>query len=571
MVQKWSGALWCGMRAWCLVGGAVALGQGLTPGPQDGAIAEALARQLPRVHLTQAALNDDVSRRAWKRYLVALDRRHLFFLESDIAAFKERQLTLDDALARGDVSFAYEVFNRFRQRVNERHGYLGALLKGGLDLDAEESYRWNREHAPWPRDQNAYNEIWRQTVTDRYLRYAVGAPEVARGEDEPAPGGTPEAAVAERYDRFMTAVNGRDAASVLEQYLTAFAQAYDPHCHYMSPASATLFDEQDDGAVRHERRQIRGTDGETRNVGLITLSAFYGRTPAQIDNAEEGRSSAGDVEAILKAMATNHVQGVLLDLRNNGGGSLSEAIRMAGLFIPAGPVVQVRSKDGITVLGDSDGLTAYAGPLVLLVNRRTASASELLAGALQDYGCAIVVGDAKTHGKGSVQGVQDVGEDGRLGAIKTTEALYYRVSGGSTQLKGVTPDIVLPSRTDALPIGEDFLENPLPWSMVRPARFRPLGDTYEIVPVLLELSLQRRSEDQRFADYTNFLARVDALDQAETLSLNLAQRKKMATVRNKLYDLGREFGAESGEEGGDVVLQEGLNILADLVRLHPGR
>jgi hypothetical protein len=107
--------------------------------------------------------------------------------------------------------------------------------------------------------------------------------------------------------------------------------------------------------------------------------------------------------------------------------------------------------------------------------------------------------------------------------------------------------------------------------MVRPARFTPLGDTYEIVPVLLELSLQRRSEDQRFADYTNFLARADALDKTETLSLNIAQRKKMAKVRNKLYDLGREFAAESGEEGGDVVLQEGLNILADLVRLHPGR
>ncbi|MBT3294875.1 MAG: carboxy terminal-processing peptidase [Verrucomicrobia bacterium] len=554
-----------------LVGGAVALDEGLTPGPQDSAIAEALARQLPRVHLTQAALNDDVSRQAWKHYLVSLDRRHIFFLESDIAAFKQRQLTLDDALARGDVSFAYEVFNLFRQRVNEGHAYLGALLEGDLDLEADEAYRWNREDVAWPRDQNAWNEVWRHTVKDRYLRYAVGAPGGAPGDDGPEPGATPATAVAQRYDRFREVVNGRDAASVLEQYLTSFAKAYDPHCHYMSPASATRFDAEDEGTVRHELRQIRDTDGETRRVGLITLSAFYGRTPAQVDNAEEGRSSAGDVEAILQGMATNHVQGVLLDLRNNGGGSLHEAIRMTGLFIPSGPVVQVKSREGIVILTDNDGVRAYAGPLVLLVNRRTASASELLAGALQDYGCAIVVGDTKTHGKGSVQGVHDVGEDGRWGAIKTTDALYYRVSGGSTQLKGVTPDIVLPSRSDSMPIGEDFLENPLPWSMVRPARFRPLGDTYEMVPVLTALSLQRRSEDSRFADYTNFLARVDTLDKAEMLSLNIEQRKKMATVRNKLYDLGREFAAEAGEASGDIVLQEALNIVADLVSLHPGR
>ena len=205
------------------------------------------------------------------------------------------------------------------------------------------------------------------------------------------------------------------------------------------------------------------------------------------------RSTTVDVAKLLAKFKQENVQGVILDLRANGGGVLEEAIKLTGLFIRKGPVVQASDWDGTgQIYGDDDPTVAYDGPLIVLTSRYSASASEIVAGALQDYGRAIIVGDSSTHGKGTVQTVQDLdslrvfmrlADSGKQnvspGAVKITIRKFYRVSGASTQLKGVIPDIVLPSlRNYARDIGESALENPLPWDTIKAARYE--GDMLEI-------------------------------------------------------------------------------------------
>jgi len=183
------------------------------------------------------------------------------------------------------------------------------------------------------------------------------------------------------------------------------------------------------------------------------------------------------------ALKQQGVDGIVLDLRNNGGGALVDAVDIAGLFLSSGPVVQVKNSNGsIRVLNDEDPEMVYAGPLVVLVNVFSASASEIVAAALQDYHRAVVVGGPTTHGKGTVQTVIDLNDnvsllhfnkDDNLGALKVTIQKFYRITGGSTQYKGMEPDIVLPSILESLKSGERFLEYSMPWSSIDPVTFTP--------------------------------------------------------------------------------------------------
>src|SRR4029077_15272687 len=193
--------------------------------------------------------------------------------------------------------------------------------------------------------------------------------------------------------------------------------------------------------------------GGTERIGVIDLPGFYGGEPGA-----SGPSATKDVACLLEKLKRENVKGIVLDLRRNGGGSLEEAINLTGLFIPSGPVVQVRGANGDVGVGsDDDGVTVYDGPLVVLTSRFSASASEILAGALQDYRRAAIVGDPSTFGKGTVQTIIPLGQimqrEGLSpaedpGALKTTISKFYLPSGKSTQIEGVKSDIVLPSLTD---------------------------------------------------------------------------------------------------------------------------
>lgn len=330
-------------------------------------------------------------------------------------------------------------------------------------------------------------------------------------------------------------------------------------------------------AAKGEVKEFTATSGIPHRIGVLTLPEFYADFEGARNGNDDARRASTDVRRILREFSTNRLDGVILDLRNNGGGSLTEAIDIAGLFIPIGPVVQVREQRGVAVLPDGDPDTAYSGPLVVLVNRLSASASEIVAAALQDYGRALIVGDSKTHGKGTVQTVYPLSKfSDDLGSLKVTTASFYRIAGGSTQLKGVVPDIILPSLYDALEVGEEYLPHALPWSQVRSAWFRPWSQSVKLaIPELRDRSNARIAESPAFATY---IARRDQLrkrmDNPE-ISLKLSDRIGEITAEKELEDLQNSelnTATDKDKEKDDPILDEALRIAADLAnQLSPNR
>jgi carboxyl-terminal processing protease len=333
-----------------------------------------------------------------------------------------------------------------------------------------------------------------------------------------------------------------------------------------------LEDQAASGAVRTVTNTVAGA---ARKLGVVRLPGFYGSMDARSPDEPGYRSAVHDVVKILGDLQQQSIQGLLLDLRGNGGGSLVEAIDMTGLFIRQGPTVQVKERFTLRALDDEDPRLFYAGPMVVLVNRLSASASEILAGALQDYGRAVIVGDSKTHGKGTVQSVLDLGRDKNLGAIKVTTASYIRISGASTQQQGVQPDIIVPSPWDFIDTGEEFLPNSIPWSMEQPTTYHRVADLTDIVPQLRERSEQRRRQNAQFQAYARFLERIAQMNTSHELSLNLDERRHLAQTEKELSELQEKLTTEAEEDAAttnaadaaDLVLTEGLNILSDLVDL----
>jgi len=274
----------------------------------------------------------------------------------------------------------------------------------------------------------------------------------------------------------------------------------------------------------------RDEDGRPALLGYIELPSFYVDTK----KGPTAKSATRDVSRLINRLKASSADGLLIDLRRNTGGSLAEAISMTGLFIPEGPVVQVKDPYGrVHAQRDEDGLTAYDGPLVVLVSHLSASAAEIFAAALQDYGRAIIVGDQNTFGKGTVQqiveldnvpGVRRTGA-GSSGALKLTIQKFYRVSGGSTQSRGVVPDIQLPSVFDARPIGEATLPNSLPYDEVRKSDYKTWGVITQYLPELRAHCAQRLVQNPEFKYLQEDIARTKKRFDEKTISLNQAQRE----------------------------------------------
>lgn len=284
--------------------------------------------------------------------------------------------------------------------------------------------------------------------------------------------------------------------------------------------------------------QVPGANGETVPMGVITLPSFYGPAGKEAPDAEK-TSATQDVAKLITQLTQAGAKGLVLDLRRNGGGYLTEATQLTGLFIKQGPVVQVKSSSGeIAVDSDDDSQIAYDGPLAVLVDRFSASASEIVAGALQNYGRAIVIGDSSTHGKGSVQTVLEMKDflpqlmrtPAKTGATKITVQKYYLPSGASTQLKGVVPDIVLPSLEDHLPIGESDLPHALVWDEIPNSFF----DGNPLDPQLVESLRQRSVERQgKLEEFTYLQKSVDwfrSRQEQKLIPLNLEARKAQREV-----------------------------------------
>ncbi len=282
---------------------------------------------------------------------------------------------------------------------------------------------------------------------------------------------------------------------------------------------------------------IEVKDGnDTRQIGVITLPVFYQDFGARQKGDKNYKSATRDVKRLLEELKKAKVDSVLVDLRDNGGGSLDEAIELTGLFIDKGPVLQERDVKG-SIKVDSDtaiGLT-WNGPLGVLINRSSASASEIFAAAIQDYGRGVIIGE-QSFGKGTVQSVVDLdqlvkNEQPKFGEIKMTIAQFFRINGSTTQLRGVVPDISLPSATDIESYGESSFDNALPWSQIRPADFVPAGDLKMLVPLLTTSHEARISKDKDFQYLAEDIAEFNVQRKKNMISLNEAERRKEREVQ----------------------------------------
>jgi carboxyl-terminal processing protease len=334
----------------------------------------------------------------------------------------------------------------------------------------------------------------------------------------------------------------------------------------------------DDQAAKAKIIELPDASGQTVRIGVIDLPSFYTpfdmggpkRPELAAPGSPSGRSTTADVAQLLKKLKQENVSGVILDLRRNGGGSLEEAVRLTGLFIKQGTVVQVMDSRGeIQEDADTDPSVAYDGPLIVLTSRFSASASEILAGALQDYGRALLVGDSSTHGKGTVQSVNQLAPFIRFpdnanpvdpGALKLTIKKFYRASGASTQLEGVTPDIVLPSVLNEMKeIGEKSLDNPLPWDTIRSAKYDRLNLVNPYLPELSKRSNQRIAAEREFDYVREDIAQYKKAQADKTVSLNEQQRLKEmeeTDARNKARDKERLARPEPKETVYELTMKQ---------------
>jgi carboxyl-terminal processing protease len=556
-------------------------------------------------------------------YLEMLDYNKLYFTQQDVDEFtKKYATTLDDAIFRGDLSPAQEIFARFKERLEARVASNKKLAEKKWDFSGNDFVQLNRQKAPWPKDLAEADKLWTQRVEAEILQENLS-------EFKPRP---PVETVIKRYDQALRNIHEMEPSDVVNSFLSALAQAYDPHSEYMSPSDMENFNismklslvgvgavlRSDDGFARimevvpggpadrdgrlkeNDRiaavaqgenefedvvdmkldkvvEKIRGKkgsvvrlqvipgdaadpskrhvveitrdevklkdseakaevldvqapDGKTTRIGWITLPAFY----ANMSGTGPAKSTTADVSALIGRLKQEGIEGLVMDLRKDGGGSLEEAINLTGLFIPKGPVVQAKDPKGqITVSSDTNPGIAYTGPMVVVMNRLSASASEIFAAALQDYGRAVIVGDERSFGKGTVQTVLDIGKvmpffslgSADAGALKLTIQKFYRVRGGSTQLKGVESDVVLPSRTDNIEIGEGSLKNRMDYDEVAPQQIT-LWPSPLFLDQLRENSKARLASDPEFAYVSEDMKRLRDRITANKLSLNEKQRRQ---------------------------------------------
>ena len=394
---------------------------------------------------------------------------------------------------------------------------------------------------------------------------------VGQGED-----GLMTEIVGWRIDDAVALIRGAEDSVVRLDVLPAEAGADGKHNLISLVRKKISLDKQ---AARKSIIEVK--DGAvTRQIGVISLPGFYQDFAARLKGDKDFKSATRDVSILLDELKKDNVDGVLVDLRNNGGGSLNEAVELTGLFIDKGPVVQQRDSRGkVSVENDTNAGLAWNGPLGVLINRSSASASEIFAAAIQDYGRGVVIGEP-SFGKGTVQTVADLdqiasNDKPQFGELKMTIAQFFRINGGTTQLRGVTPDINLPTITDLGEFGEFSFDNALPWTRIRAANYTRAGNLTGIVPALKASHDKRISRDQDFKYFREDIAEYNKLRRENLISLNEADRRKelkKQEAREKAREKSRrnnepvKASAESRSHAlqDDGMLSSERNLSADL-------
>jgi len=405
-----------------------------------------------------------------------------------------------------------------------------------------------------------------------------------------------------QVDEVVPLIRGKHNSIVVLDILPADALADGAHRRVALARDTVRLENQ---AASGSIREIRD-NGQLRKIGVIKLPSFYQDTEARRKAPAQFRSATRDVTRIIEEFKRDKIDGLLIDLRDNAGGSLDEAVSLTGLFIGSGPVVIQQNSQGQTRVErvPTAGM-AWEGPLGVLINRASASASEIFAAAIQDYGRGVVIGE-DSFGKGTVQTLIDLDElerapQRRYGELKMTVAQFFRVSGGTTQLRGVKPDIILPSLIDSKNFGESAYDNALPWTRIAPVEFRSAGNIASLLPALALRHEQRTAQDKDFLQYKEKAAELKVLREAKAISLKESirrtERDRMearAKARGKNAEpsgdeelaseevgddgllanersLSNELATEKARKAArDVLLEESANILGDMIGLLRG-
>jgi len=687
---------------------------------------ETLLAVMDQVHFKPQDLNDDFSKKAFKKYLNDLDGTKWFFTQEEVDQLKQYELKMDDEANTGTLAFFDLSIQLLDQAIARSERIYNEYIDYDFDFDKKEILELDSDKKPFPKDEAEQKEYWR-----KYLKYQIVSKldekldaqeemtkrdkkstdngdirelEVEKSKEETTEKNekkTKAELIAESqketkelYDGIFERINDMRRSDRFEAYLNAFANLYDPHTVYFSPKGKQDFDirmggklegigarlgeagdytkiasivpggpawqgkqlevddiiyritqkgeegedikgmriddvvsrvrgkkgtiviltvKKKDGSmqdveierdeiiidVAYARSAIMDVDNKVNNIGFIRLPSFY----SSFDGGE-GNSCAIDVAKEIEKLKKENVNGIILDLRYNGGGSLPDVIDMSGLFFEEGPVVQVKSRRRpAQVYNDEDASVLYDGPLIVMVNVHSASASEILAAALQDYKRAVIVGSESTFGKGTVQGFFDLdralpgnSDLKPLGQVKLTFQKFYRVNGGSNQLKGVIPDIVLPDQFSYIKTGEKEEINPLAWSEIDPVKHDQ--DVYELpnlaqlkakseariqnseVFKLIDEDAKRLKDNQDESAYPIDLAGFSkAIDDRKAASKKYTDilDKDIAAlkIRNMEVDI-QEMAADSAKIGRnedwlqqmqkDVYIEECLMIMKDMIQ-----
>ena len=561
-----------------------AQGEELRPTAAHARSARAVVELMSRYHYRKVKLDDDLGGRILDRYLDIFDPGHSVFLAGDIAEFDLHRTQVDDALRRGRLDIAFDVFHRYRERMAERASVASELVRREFDFARNEQLELDRSDAPWAHSLVDLDDYWRRRVKNDILELELA------GNEPDAITETLEA----RYSRMARRVTQIDSDDVVQYFLNAYTQSVDPHSSYFSPRSSENFrirmslslegigaalqtvgehtvvrriiaggpadrsgllgvddriigvrqeDEQemtdvvswriedvvnlirgpkgstvylqilsagnpsgpprtlplvrdridlDDQSASGRIIETRANDGSLARVGIIDIPSFYLDIAGRNAGRDDYRSTSRDVRRLIEELREEGLDGLVVDLRDNQGGALDEALLVAGLFIETGPIVQIRRLSGrARVRWDEDPFVAWEGPLGVLVNRSSASASEILAGAIQDYGRGLVIGTT-TYGKGTVQNLVDLPSYGGKGRLKLTISQYFRVNGDGVQRRGIEPDVNFEPVAAEPHGGEGQLDNALPWARVKAvARWERQSRRDEALAAARKLSRER--------------------------------------------------------------------------------
>ncbi|MEO0442470.1 MAG: carboxy terminal-processing peptidase [Pseudomonadota bacterium] len=538
-----------------------------------------ILQRLGDKHLITVSKDNDFSKKMLDRFLTMLDPNRAFFLAEDATQFSPYERTLDNLLRKGVNTAPFNIYLRFRKRLEDRLQGIIAQLENPLttfDFAIEESLEIN--NPKWHPNTEAADDYWRKRIKLELLNQKLSGQSTAVARQQ----------LAKRYRRQLENAQEITLDEIYELYINSVTAQYDPHTRYSSPKKAkktniqrslslqgigavlqengdyieiarlvpggpaylqgdlqaadliTAIGQGEDGAlvnvigwrlddvidlVRGEkgstvrlevipthsmddtttvisivRDQVKladqaaqkammnvNVDGNEYKIGIIDIPAFYIDFAAFKREEPDYRSSTRDASRLLNELIEEGIDGLIIDLRDNGGGSVREVTSLADLFIDRGPVVQIASSKSISETRAREQGIVYDGPLIVMVNRLSASASEIFSGLVQDYKRGVVVG-SPSYGKGTIQVITPLDNPGQ---IKITTAMFYRVSGTSTQHRGVIPDILFPDTINEHKVGEQTQDNALPWTEISPANFTSYGVDQALINTLAEKSQQR--------------------------------------------------------------------------------